>query len=153
MTHTFVTFSTTYDILFKKTRHGWNLFYFYFLKIIFRGPKAIRVYCRLEIWHVFGRRHHTPGHTMRTSMHLQNSAVMHTFWHASYTFGSLLCDILIVILGRSGGVRSPVSPNTLNSYGVSGYDFLLFYASAQSQRYRSFLQRCEMIVQTISVGI
>ena len=39
-------------------------------------------------------------------------------------FASLFCDILIVILGRSGGVTSPVSPNTLDSYGVSGYNVL-----------------------------
>ena len=49
---------------------------------------------------------------------------MHTFWRASYTFGSLVCDILIVILGRSGEHGAPVSPNTLNSYGVSGYQFV-----------------------------
>ena len=122
MTHTFVTFLTSLVSYLKKTLRVSFLFSKSFLKINFWGPKAQRVTPRLEIWHVFGRRHHTPGHTTQTSMQSQNSAVMHTIWRASYTFGSLVCDILIVILGRSDGVTSPVSPNTLNSYGVSGYN-------------------------------
>ena len=122
MTHTLVTFLMKCKRDSQNKKNGVQNFSKSFLKIHFWGPKAQRMSCRLEIWHVFGRRHHTPGHTMQTSMHSQNSAVTHTFWRASYTFCSLVCDILIVILGRSGGVGSPVSPNTLNSYGLSGYN-------------------------------
>ena len=38
---------------------------------------------------------------------------MHAFWRASYTFCLLVCDILFVILGRSGEHGAPVSPKAL----------------------------------------